>query len=71
MSSMHTCEYTDVWGSCKPLLVVSRANEDISPLWRTDACLDLPKPACLQVQADLEKSHQTISELTLAELTVS
>ena len=26
----------------RPLLVVSRANEDINPLWRTDACLNLP-----------------------------
>ena len=38
----------------------------LMPAW---TCLNLP--ACLQVQADLEKSHQTISELTLAELTVS
>ena len=44
---MHICVYTDVWHSCKPLLLVSRANEDISPLWCSDACLDLPKPACL------------------------
>ena len=36
----------------------------LMPAW---TCLNLP--ACLQ--ADLEKSHQTISELTLAELTVS